>query len=201
MPPRKPAKVRDRGSPASAALRDQTYELVAVDAIRRHPKNPRKGNVEAIASSIEHNGFYGAVVVQRSTGYILAGNYRYEALKRAGASVVPVLWVDVDDRTARRILLADNKTNDLAGYDEIALAELLDAARTEGDLAGTGYDEADVSTLLDALAEAHDSGGGGEPQLGAVQYTIVVSCRDEAHQGELLARLEAEGLDCKPLMS
>jgi ParB-like chromosome segregation protein Spo0J len=199
--PRKPAKVRDRAS-SQGAIRDQTYELVAMDAIRRHPKNPRRGNVDAIASSIEHNGFHGAVIVQRSTRYILAGNHRYEALKRAGASLVPVLWVDVDDRTARRILLADNKTNDVAGYDDIALAELLDAARTEGDLAGTGYDEAEVSKFLDDLAEAHDSGSeGAEPQLGAVQYTIVVACKDETHQGELLSRFEAEGLDCKPLIS
>jgi ParB-like chromosome segregation protein Spo0J len=195
--------VRDTAAERVAvAIRDQAYELVSVDAIRRHPKNPRRGNVDAIATSITHNGFYGAVVVQRSTGFVLAGNHRYEALMRAGAREVPVLWVDVDDRTARRILLVDNKTNDLAGYDDIALAELLDAARTEGDLAGTGYDAEEVDKLLEKLAEEADSGGGdAEPQLGAVRYTIAISCRDEAHQAELLSRFEAEGLDCKPLMS
>jgi ParB-like chromosome segregation protein Spo0J len=202
MPAGHSAKVRDAAK-GGFAIRNEGYELVSVDALKRHPKNPRRGDVEAIASSIAHNGFYGAVVVQRSTGHILAGYHRYEAAKRAGATEVPVLWVDVDNRTARRILLADNRTNDLASYDEIALAELLDTARTEGDLAGTAYDGAAVDKLLEDLANAHDSGeeGAAQPQLGAVQYTIVVACKDEVHQAEVLARLESEGLDCKPLMS
>ncbi len=44
-----------------------------------HPKNPRKGNVDLIIESIEENGFYGALIVQKSTGYILTGNHRFVA--------------------------------------------------------------------------------------------------------------------------
>jgi DNA modification methylase len=90
--------------------------------------------------------------VQRSTGYILAGNHRYLAAKKAGLEEVPVLFVDCDDKTARRILLADNRTSDLATYDNEALADLLKELRVEHDLVGTGFGETDVDKLLAELA-------------------------------------------------
>jgi hypothetical protein len=33
------------------------------------------------------------------------------------------------------------------------------------------------------------------------QYLVLVTCRDEKHQVEVLARLQAEGLECKALLS
>ncbi|MBX9601238.1 MAG: ParB/RepB/Spo0J family partition protein [Bryobacteraceae bacterium] len=108
-----------------ARLAEQSFELVAVERLRCHPANPRKGDLAAIGASIQANGFYGAVVAQRSTGYVLAGNHRLEAARREGLAEIPVAWLEVDDATALRILAVDNRTNDLAGYDEAALAELL----------------------------------------------------------------------------
>jgi ParB-like chromosome segregation protein Spo0J len=179
---------------------NERYEVVAVERLTPHPKNPRRGDVGAIAKSIAKNGFYGAVVAQSSTGYILAGNHRYEAAKREGATEVPVVWVDVDDKTARRILLADNKTNDVAGYDDEALAAILEAARNDGDLLGTGYDDDDLDKLLgkmgDEIIETAERN-----EVGDIRYQLVVECSGETQQAELLARLEAEGLKCKPLLT
>jgi hypothetical protein len=39
------------------------------------------------------------------------------------------------------------------------------------------------------------------PQARAGQYLVLVECRDEAQQVELLARFQAEGLSCKALIS
>lgn len=86
---------------------------VAVTNISPHPRNPRRGAVDAIMQSIDHNGFYGACVVQESTGYILAGNYRHQAAVYRGAETLPVIFIDCDDATADRILVADNRSNDL----------------------------------------------------------------------------------------
>ena len=44
--------------------------MVATGDLSCHPDNPRRGNVDEIRSSIRINGFYGALVVQRSTGHI-----------------------------------------------------------------------------------------------------------------------------------
>src|SRR3990167_6273526 len=101
------------------------FESVALSKLRTHPRNTRRGNLEKIGESIAENGFYGAVVAQKSSGYILAGNHRFLAAQAAGADEIPVVWVDVDNDRALRILLADNKTSDEAIYHDEALAELL----------------------------------------------------------------------------
>lgn len=62
---------------------------------------------------------------------------------------VPVIWVDVDDERARRILVADNRTTRLGHDDPEALASLLtELAETEGGLDGTGFDGDDLDALL-----------------------------------------------------
>ena len=132
-----------------ASLLPQDYELVAVDALSLHPDNPRQGDVGAIHESIAANGFYGALVVQRSTGHVLVGNHRLQAAAHAGVAELPVVWVDVDDDRARRILLADNRSGDLASYDEGRLADLLsELAAGEDGLAGTAWDGEDLDRLL-----------------------------------------------------
>lgn len=125
---------------------------VALDELTPHPLNPRQGDVGAIHTSIEANGFYGALVTQKSSGFVIAGNHRLAAARAAGAVKLPVLELDVDDATALRILLADNRTNDLATYDGQQLADVLSAMAAEDDgLVGTGYDGDDLDVLLKDL--------------------------------------------------
>lgn len=97
--------------------------------------------MEKIGASIETNGFYGTIVAQKSTGYVLAGNHRLLAAKAAGAKTLDVAWVDVDDDRALRIMLVDNKSSDDASNDEAALGALLEElSATELQLDGTGFD-------------------------------------------------------------
>lgn len=108
--------------------------------------------MDVLVESIRRNGFYGSVVAQESTRHVLVGNHRLRAAREAGIASVPVLWVDVDDDQARRIMLVDNRSSDLAGYDAQSLAALLEATREqEGDLAGTGFDDQALSLLLAAV--------------------------------------------------
>jgi hypothetical protein len=125
-----------------------------VSGLRTHPRNARQGDIGAICQSIDHNGFFGACVVQEGTGYILVGNHRYQAAIHSGATTVPAIFVDVDDEHALKILLADNRTNDLASYDDSALAELLEEVRADYGLDGTGYDDEALRELLDDLANS-----------------------------------------------
>jgi len=123
----------------------QEYQLVPIDDLTPHPANPRRGNLAVIGESIQANGFYGAVIAQRSSGHVLAGNHRLLALRAEGAVTAPVIWLDVDDEQAMRILLVDNRTNDIAGYDNNALARILSDLPS---LTGTGYDSAELDKLL-----------------------------------------------------
>lgn len=127
------------------ALIDQNYELVDIDRLTEHPDNPRTGDVDTIAESINTNGFYGALIVQRSSGHVLAGNHRLRAAKATGIEALPVIYVDVDDEGARRILLVDNRAAELASWDERKLLGVLEGL--DG-LEGTGFDESELAKML-----------------------------------------------------
>lgn len=192
--------------PRPGGVLAQDYELVDVSQLQVHPDNPRQGDIGAIAKSIAINGFFGAVVVQKSTSRILAGNHRFEAAKGEGLKQIPVIWIDCDDAAALKILLADNKLSDDAVYDETALATLLMDARNQGNLEGTGYTEVDLGELfkrmgdeiLKAAEPEEKKSGEGRTEL---EYRVIVECESEEQQTELLERFEAEGLECKPLIS
>lgn len=140
--------------------------LEPLENLTPHPRNPRKGNTQAIAASIEETGFYGHVIAQRSTGYILAGNHRYQAAKQAGATTIPVTWVDVDDKQALQILLADNRTSDVAEYDDQALAELLKELQAQStNLDAIGYTGDDVNRALKTLHPEEDDTADADAKL------------------------------------
>ena len=134
---------------------NESYDLVPVGDLQLHPDNPRVGDVDTIVDSIGAHGFYGAIVAQKSTGYVLAGNHRLAAARKQGIASVPVTWVDVDEEQARRILVADNRTSDLGTYDESLLIELLESLP---DLYGTGYSPEDLETLLALNASPEHDG-------------------------------------------
>lgn len=121
--------------------------LIPIEMVSQHPNNPRNGDVEAIAESIEINGFVAPVIAQKSTGHILAGNHRYQALYMLQSQVIPVIWVDIDDTAAKRYLLADNRTSDLGIYDNSALVEILAELDVEDSLLGSGYTKMDLEQL------------------------------------------------------
>lgn len=133
---------------------DVSVTWVEIDQIANHPDNPRDGDVGAIITSISKNGWYGALIVQQSTNFVLVGNHRLMAIRQLGWKQVPVIFLDVDDRRARNIMLADNKVSDKADYNEDALAALLSAAAADGDLLATGYDQDDVDALIASSLDA-----------------------------------------------
>ncbi len=182
---------------------DQTYEVVRIDGdhdpLREHPQNPNKGDVDTIDESIEVNGWYGAVTAQKSTGYIIAGNHRYRTAKKRGATEVPVIWKDVDDETALRILLVDNQSARRAEMDEEKLTLILEGLTS---LSGTGYDEV-LHPLEEQIEAERDeeplaippvgdpgvrapSANGGPAAVPADKYTpswgIMVVCESEEDQ-------------------
>jgi len=134
---------------------DLTVQMVSVESIGQHPRNANHGDVDAIAESIQVNGFYSPIIVQRSTGFIVAGNHRYLAACQQGAKEVPVIYLDVDDERAHRIMLADNRTTRLGFDDEVELTSLLrELYATDTGLGGTGYDSFAFTKLLSSTEEA-----------------------------------------------
>lgn len=157
---------------------NEKAETVSTDQLVPHPKNPRQGDVGAIAESIKENGWYGTIIAQQGTNFILAGNHRWQAAQQLGMQEVPVTWVDVDSETALRILLADNRTSDLATHNDDVLAEILKDLYQENGLLGTGYDGDDLDSLIQKIAfDALDPVKVPHPKIGAPPpgITLVLS--------------------------
>lgn len=127
-------------------------DAIPVDSIREHPGNANEGDVGAISESMDAHGFYGAVLVQKSSGFILAGNHRYRTAVAKGATSLPGFILDCDDDEALRLLAVDNRTTHLATINEAALAALLvPLASSPRGLEGTGYDGDDLDDVVRSL--------------------------------------------------
>lgn len=127
------------------------YKLVRVADVHPHPDNARRGDVDLIEQSIEKTGFYGALVVQRSTGAILVGNHRWLAAKQSGLKQVPAILVECDDVTAKKILITDNRTAELASWDDERLLEVLTSLNDTESLLGSGFQPEDIPILYNAI--------------------------------------------------
>ncbi len=185
-------------------------ELVPVERLHPHPRNARRGNLDAIRRSIRAHGFWGAITA-RPDGTILVGAHRFKVAVEEGYSELPVLWADVDDDTALAMVLDDNRSSDLGGYDDEALLDLLHDAGSRGlevlysesdllDLMrSTGRAEREASSFLDGLedetpAEAQIKVGHGD----WVQASFVISSADRQAVWDRLDKVMADrGLDTR----
>lgn len=132
-------------------LAAQEYDpAIPVATITEHPDNPNEGNTGVLDESLAEHGFYGAIIVQRSTCYILAGNHRHREAVAAGATTLPGFWLDVDDEQAAKIMVVDNESTRLGRTNAARLVALL---KPLTDLRGTGYTEAQLAALLRGQGE------------------------------------------------
>lgn len=124
-----------------------------VGNLRPHPNNPNEGDPEEIAASIEASGFAGAVLVQKSTGYIIAGEHTWRAVQARGGDTVPTITVDCGAVEAERLMIMFNKAPRSGRWKLPVLTEILGRLVGDGDplagLAGTGFS-------IDEFARAQD---------------------------------------------
>ena len=118
--------------------------------LKEFPGNARIGDVDTIADSLKTTGQYKPIIVQASTNYVIAGNHTLKAALKLGWKTIDALYLDVDDNTATRINLVDNRSNDRATYDTMSLADQL---RKIDGYTGTGYTDIDVQGILAAIEE------------------------------------------------
>ncbi len=138
----------ERGVVVAANPTVLATEMVPLETLSPYPGNPRNGDIELIQESVRAHGQYRAMVANRRTRQVLAGNHLLHALMAEHYREGLVHWVDVDETEAARIVLIDNRTSDLARYDDGLLADLLQSLP---DLASTGYNDEFLRDLLGKL--------------------------------------------------
>jgi len=204
----------------STVMTDLRIEYTPLSDCRRWDRNPKRHALPTLIESIQRYGFRDAPIFDQALGAIVAGNGRIAALERlrqqgheppAGVRVaedgewlVPIqLGLDAKNRAEaeafgidhNQLTVAPLDPADAAGiWEEETLEELL------GDL--EGQELGPVALGLDDVADPiEEDDADPSPQLGDLDYQLIVTCRNEEHQAELLKRFEGEGLSCRALIS
>lgn len=132
-------------------------EWMPIGSVKPYDRNPRRNDaaVDAVANSITEFGFKNPIIVDKDL-VIIAGHTRLKAAKKLGLKEVPVVIAsDLSEEQAKAFRLADNKTAELAEWDDDLLQEELDALMDDFDMEDFGF-EADVTDdlqVIDTLEE------------------------------------------------
>lgn len=147
-------------------------EYVDLDEVLRAPRNPKSHNAQIISASMSRFGVVELPTVDERTGRLVAGHGRLDEWERArtagedppdGISVaddggwrVPVNrgWKSRSDADAEAYLVVSNRSTELGGWDDAALADVLNDLREADLLEFTGYTEDDIDKLAHTINDA-----------------------------------------------
>lgn len=181
-----------------------------------NPKKHPVENVEMIAASLKRYGFGSPIVLWGSERRIVAGHGRYRAAllrmkadpglyldkDAPGPGMVPVRVMEFSSESeAAAYALTDNRSTEVNPMQAVDVAEVLRQIQGDGgDLSIPGWTDAEIAVMLGETAAPEDAPD-TSPQMGDLQYRIVVECDDEVEQASLIERFRAQGVRCQPLIS
>lgn len=146
---------------AASPADDMRIEYVALDDLRKWPKNPKDHDLATLDESFNEFGYVDPIVVDEATGMMVKGHGRLEQLEvRKKANLEPPARVRVradgawmipvvrgirfkNRRQAERYVVADNRISQLGGWDSRLLGELM-KGWDPSDLKGVGFSEKDL---------------------------------------------------------
>ncbi|MFA5802976.1 MAG: hypothetical protein WC911_10990 [Thermoleophilia bacterium] len=169
-----------------------TFHVAHLADLHEDPANARKHpepNRLVVAGSLKEFGQVQVLVVERGTGRVIGGNCTLGECRALGMEEVQVCEVDAHGVDAARLALILNRSAELATWDDEALKALLAEVDTEG----LGWNQEELDALLAAIEPPT------APTIQAVQgtYAILVTCKDELQQRQLLERFTEEELECR----
>jgi len=127
-------------------------ETVNIDTITFDPANARKHsikNLDAIKASLTRFGQQKPIVID-SNGVVRAGNGTLMAAKALGWSTISVVRSSLQGSEATAYAIADNRSAELAEWDDDALAQTLAALQIEDEelVIATGFDANEIDKML-----------------------------------------------------
>jgi len=142
---------------------DLRIVYVPLSDLKLHERNPKNHNIEALNDSVERFGYVSPIIVDDTTGKVVAGHGRIETLQKLKAEgkvapsrvkvdgdewLVPVIHGIAfrDQKEAEAYLLADNKLAEIGGWFSDALTEIL---KDHADnIEGIGFTQAELNQIL-----------------------------------------------------
>tara|TARA_R110002167_G_scaffold43625_4_gene131610 strand:+ start:105 stop:1400 length:1296 start_codon:yes stop_codon:yes gene_type:complete len=144
-------------------------ERVMIDELDCDPANVRahdSKNLDAIKSSLKRFGQQKPIVVN-DKGIVIAGNGTLTAARSLGWDSINIITTELDGVNATAYAIADNRTGELAEWDEEALAKQLSALQIEDEalVEAAGFSDAELTALVDEVV--------GEPRSGTANGRLV----------------------------
>lgn len=145
-----------RKAPLGEARSPVLREVIDLDteALRPNPRNPRQhpeDQITRLMASLRTDGQTKPIVARKENLMLIAGHGVHQAATRLGLPRLNVVLMDVDQKTADRIMLGDNRHSDLSTSDQERVAELLREI-DEQDWLATGYAPEEASKLFDTIS-------------------------------------------------
>jgi site-specific DNA-methyltransferase (adenine-specific) len=146
---------------------------------RVHPDR----NLATITASLRVYGQRKPLVVRREGMVVEAGNGTLEAIKRLGWTHVAVVLVDDDPLTATGYSIADNRTSELAAWDEAILGRLLSELQAaEVDLAAQGWTDAELDRIVGAVPAFEPTSDDDQHDLDKLAPKLCPHCGRDIRQ-------------------
>jgi ParB-like chromosome segregation protein Spo0J len=170
-----------------------TIETIPISQLSPDPANARKHgerNLQAIKGSLRRFGQQKPIIVD-SRGIVRAGNGTLAAAIALGWKEIKIVRSELPDIELTAYAVADNRTAELAEWDQEILGKLL----SDVQIGDVGFDESEMNrTLADDSSGAKDA---EDQREIAEAYEVIVECDDEEQQQEVFQRLQSEGLKCR----
>ena len=141
--------------PDAGGVLSMKVESVSVDEISPDPANARmhdRRNLDAIAGSLRKWGQQKPIVISEA-GVIVAGNGTWEAAKQIGWKRINAVKTKLEGSEAVAYGIADNRTAELAGWDDAVLGKHLEALQADEsiDHLAAGFSDEEIKGLLAGL--------------------------------------------------
>lgn len=167
-------------------------ETVALGSISPDPANTRKHsrrNLDAIKASLRRFGQQKPIVVD-SRGTVLAGNGTLAAATELGWTEIQIVRTALAGVDATAFGIADNRTAELAEWEE-TLGEVLKALTDAGvDATDLGFNQMEIDDLLEAekiIEEADEVIHEQSIQVEPSKEYVVIVAENEAEWAEMIA--------------
>jgi ParB-like chromosome segregation protein Spo0J len=170
------------------------FETISVAELSLDPSNVRKHsrrNLDAIKASLRKFGQQKPIVVD-AKGIVLAGNGTLTAAQELGWTEIQIVRTELAGVEATAFAIADNRTAELAEWDD-NLGEVLQSLADDGyDLSKIGFDQSD----LDALIGENASSERKDVQIMSA-LEVIAECENEDQQKLAYDLLTEKGLKCR----
>ena len=135
-------KIKDESASGTTTTTLQVFNAIVAD-LKPDPENVRqhdRRNIQAIINSLRRFGQQKPIVIDRNS-VVVAGNGTLQAAKELGWTTIMAVRTELEGDAAKAFAIADNRTAELAEWEEDKLNAVLKSLQDEGfELVDVGFE-------------------------------------------------------------